>query len=163
MSLLSSFDIWSDFWSDPQLKSIFAVEYGLKYSSKLMWSLMLLEHPDSKYYDLDKDSRKIRVEEDYYKDTLDLEKYEDTISKIDDFILTKTKRRLKDWETKLEERDAFIGNTPYNDESYEMLDKMMGATDKMWKQYLAILKLVEEEDSKTGGDIELSLKERGLI
>ena len=40
----------------------------------------------------------------------------------------------------------------------------MASTSKMWDQYLAILKKVaSEDDSKSQGDIELSLQERGVI
>lgn len=40
----------------------------------------------------------------------------------------------------------------------------MGATAKMWEQYLSILKKVSQEaDTQTKGDVELSLSQRGII
>lgn len=79
-------------------------------------------------------------------------------------MLTKPKRLLAGWERKLEERDAFMHSLPYNEDTYEMLDKMMANTAKMWDQYLTILKKTESEvETTTQGDMELSLSQKGLI
>jgi len=46
-----------------------------------------------------------------------------------------------------------------------MLDKMMAATDKMWKQYISIMEEVIKEDtgSQTRGGSEESSSEKGEI
>jgi hypothetical protein len=42
------------------------------------------------------------------------------------------------WDKKMKERDDFIDKTPYDSSSFDMLDKMMGATFKMYQQYQTI-------------------------
>lgn len=159
--MISEFNVEKDFYSDPQMKLLFG-KYNVP--SKIMWALILYSHPDSKYATLDNLSRKMLIEQDYLKEELNLTEYKDIIDKIESLTLSKTERLLRNWETKLEERDAFIADIPYNAETFEMLDKMMGATSKMWDNYLAILKKASSEaDSQTQGDIELSLSEKGII
>lgn len=80
-----------------------------------------------------------------------------------DVTLTRPKRALGNWLHKLEERDDFITSTPYNTETFEMLDKLLAATDKMWKQYFSILEEVEKEDSSSSfGGAQDSLLESKL-
>lgn len=53
---------------------------------------------------------------------------------------------------------------PYNQDTYEMLDKMRKDTYPMAKQYKEILKeFSTESQSSTHGDIEESLTEKQLI
>ena len=164
MNLVNSFDIFENFYSDSQLKTIFNEEYANKVPSSHMWALVLYSHPESKYYSQLPHSRRLLIEQDYLKHTLKWDEYSETLSKMEDFLLTKPQRLLKGWESKLEERDQFIAALPYNAETYEMLDKMMSSTAKMWDQYFSILKKVSQEtDSTSQGDIELSLSEQGLI
>jgi len=56
-----------------------------------------------------------------------------------------------------------ISSTPYNTETFEMLDKMIASTDKFWKQYVMYLKDVEEEDATTFGGFNESLNDSGEI
>lgn len=161
MQLISNFDIYQDFYSDPQIKSIFQEEHSSKVSSQTMWALLLYHHPKSKYYPLDHKSKLFLIEKDYLHSPLKLEDYTSTITKIKEFLLTKPERSLANWEQKLEERDTLIASIPYNAETYDMLDKMMSNNDKLWKTYLAILKQVTQEDEGTSqGDIELSFLEK---
>lgn len=164
MQLLSNFDIYSDFYSDPQLKTIFKEEYELPVSSKVMWALMLYSHPESKYYSLDRISRLQLIESDYLAHPLLIDEHASTIKKIEQFLLTKPQRLLKSWEEDLEERDQFMKSLPYNHENFDIKEKLMTNRLKMWEQYLAILKKVNEEsDSQAFGDTELSLIEKGVL
>lgn len=160
MQLLSTFDIYSDFYSDPQIKSIFNEEYSTV-SSATMWALCLYYHPKSKYYSLDHKSKLLLIEKDYLKSPLLLDQYTSTIEKIKLFLLTKPERALLNWEQKLEERDTLISSIPYNAETFEMLDKLMTNNDKLWKSYITIRKQVDEtEEGTSQGDIELSFLEK---
>lgn len=94
MQLLSTFDIYSDFYSDPQIKSIFNEEYDQKISSSTMWALCLYYHPKSKYYPLDHKSKLLLIEKDYLKSPLLLDQYSPTIEKIKLFLLSKPERAL---------------------------------------------------------------------
>lgn len=78
--------------------------------------------------------------------------------------LTKPKRLLAEWETKLEERARFIASLPYNEDTYELLDAMMSKTERMWKQYMNCLDAVaEEEAAATFGGAKESLNEQNII
>lgn len=164
MQLINNFDIESDFYSDPQLELIFQQEKVNGITSKEMWALMLYFHPKSKYAGLDHTSKLELISTDYLKQPLKLDSYKDTIKKIETFLLTKVEYLLSNWERKLEERDEFIHSKPYDEDTYEMLDKMMASTAKMWEQYLSIRKkAIQEEEAQTEGDSELSLSEKGII
>lgn len=92
MQLLSNFDIFSDFWSDPQLKAIFKDEYEAKVSSKEMWAVMLYTHPESKYASLDAESKAKLISADYIP--FDPSLFLPTIEKTKLFLLTKAQRSL---------------------------------------------------------------------
>jgi hypothetical protein len=129
-----------------------------------MWALLLVFHPISKFYSLDVDSRKLLVERDFLKKELDWKKYETTIALIQEHLITKTERLLDGWESKLEERDTFMHSLPYNADNFELLDKMLANTAKMWDSYLATKKKAAvEQETSIHGDTELSLSEKGLI
>lgn len=163
MNLINNFDIFSDFYADPQLRLLFSEEYNTV-PSNIMWALLLYTHPDSKYSSQSDSTKQTLIEKDYLKSALDWASYSHTIDKILSYLLTKSQRLLSQWERKLEERDAFIHSLPYNEDTYEMLDKMMANTAKMWEQYLSILKKASQEvDSQTQGDLELSLSQKGII
>lgn len=68
-------------------------------------------------------------------------------------------------EKKLEERSDFIDSIPYNESTYEMLDKMMKETKKMWDEYYRVVKdLSEDSDDGTSmGGTQESASERHLI
>lgn len=164
MVLLSHFDIYSDFYADPELRSIFSEEYENNVSSATMWAIALYHHPKSKYYSQDNETKKLLIEKDYLKSTLDLKALESTTNKFLQFCLTKPQRFLKSWEDDFEERDAFMKSLPYDIENYKIKEDLMGNRTKLWQGYLDILKKVSEEvDTKTVGDSELSLKEKGLL
>lgn len=162
--LLNNFDIESDFYSDPQIRLIFKTEYESGVTSKHMWALMLYIHPKSKYQGLDDRSKITLIESDYLGKSLELDKMQLTLDKIGTHLMSKVEYLLAGWERKLEERDAFMYSKPYDEDTFEMLDKMMAATAKMWDQYLSIRKkAIEEETTQTEGDIELSLSAKGVI
>lgn len=164
MNLISNFDIHSDFYSDPQIRSIFNEEIENKVPSKVMWALMLFHHPDSKYYSQEAVSKKQLIEQDYLKEPLAWEEYESTVSKIERFLMSKAKRFLKTWEDDFEERDAFMKSLPYDLDHYKVKEELMTSRLKQWQNYLDILKKVKEEDeTRTRGDIELSLMEKGIF
>ncbi len=73
------------------------------------------------------------------------------VEKFKDKLLTKAQRFLLSWERKLEEREGFLDETPYNASNFEMLEKIMGNSDKLWKAYQQCEKDVLEESSQTMG------------
>ena len=164
MSFQVNFDLSSDFYAqDPQFPIIFEGEYNTV-PSKIMWALMLYSHPSSKYYTLDPKSRIELIAKDYLKGPFDPTQYQETLDKIDRFLMTRAERLLTSWETKLEERNDFIKSKPYNDENYAMLDSIMDKTFNMWQNYRQIYDVfLKENESKTHGNIQESLTEQGAI
>ncbi|RTL05499.1 hypothetical protein EKK58_07560 [Candidatus Dependentiae bacterium] len=161
--ILDSFDVHRDFFeANPTLKIIFP-----DIPSTTMWAIALLHHPQSKFRNINYQERKKVIEMDYltpqdaYVD-LDSEELIPVVEKFSKFALTKKQQFLNNWERKLEEREEFIGKIEYNANTYELLDKMMSQTQKLWQQYFQCLKDVNEEASTyiTGGAME-SLLESG--
>lgn len=160
--ILDNFSIHTDFFTvNPTLKIAFP-----NVDSKTMWALALLLHPMSKFRNANFLERKKLIEDDFLQGPLDLESEEliPIVEKFTELCLTKKQQFLNNWERKLEEREEFIGNIEYNANTYELLDKMMGSTQKLWQQYFQCLKDVSEEASTyiTGGSME-SLSESGEI
>lgn len=153
-----------DFYSENNNDLLFKEEKDNKVPSKVMWALALLTHEESPYYSLDLSNKQALIKGDYLEDnSFDFSRYDNVIGKMERIYLSKPKRYLRQWEEKLEERNEFIASKSYNENTYEMLDKLLAQTDKLWSQYLKIRKAVESEDSTTLGDIEESLSEKGLI
>ena len=73
---------------------------------------------------------------------------------------SKAKKLLRLWEDKLEERQLFINTTPYDKGTYEMLEKIIPPTAKMWQEYYRLKKEAEEdtEQSVRGGTEESFLE-----
>lgn len=121
-------------------------------------------HPDSKYAGQDDATKKNLIEKDYLRESFKWDSYKETLERASQFLLTKTQRLLKSWEDDLEERDVFMKSMPYNAETFDLKEKLMTNRLKMWQNYWEILKKVSQEvESRTQGDSELSLSEKGLI
>ncbi len=69
------------------------------------------------------------------------------------------------WRKKLEEREEFIKSTPYNAETFELLEKLLGNSKKIWDQYLAAEKETQKSanEGSVEGNIQESATELGLI
>lgn len=142
---------------------MFKQEYESGVTSQIMWTLFLIYHPSSEYYDLPLSTRTKLVLKDYLTEDFDLAAYETTTTKIISLTLTKTQAALQAWENKLEERNAFIAKQEYDANTFEMLDKMMEKTHKLWEQYFSIQKQLEKDQGRTTGDNEESLSDKGQI
>ncbi len=164
LPLINNFDPFEDFFkSNPQLKIIFQKEFEDKVPSHHMWALFLYAHPSSKFYDEAPSTRKTLIYKDYLKEdpTFSWDTYELTLELIETKVLSKAERALMRWEKSLHERDDFFASIPYSEATFEMKDKMLAATTKLWDQYEAVQeRLSKEKVSQTHGDIEESLLEK---
>jgi hypothetical protein len=164
MTLLTNFDPYQDFFSsNPQLKVLFSKH--LSTPSSHMWALFLFAHPDSKFFNESPEDRKSLIYKDYLKEdpTFDWDEYSPLIEVLNTYVLTKAQRALMRWEQALHERDDFMASIPYTVDTFELKDKMMAATPKLWDQYESILERLTKEQSSTHGDQEESLSEKQLI
>ena len=152
-----------NFWDNPQRLHIFSSEYEANTPSNVMWALHLIYHPKSEYFDMPLKARTSLVLSDFDLKDYDLTPHADTIDRIELMSMTKTQRSLAKWENKLEERDEFISSHPYDSNTYEMLDKLMSQTSKLWDQYFSLVKQLDKEEGNIRGGAEESLVEKGII
>lgn len=164
--MFDSLDVTTDFFSDPQAKILFRKEYDAEVPSKHMWSLVLLVHPKSKFSDLDEPAAKAIIFKDYLDSdkTFKWENHTDTISKIIEYLPTAPERFLATWKKKLAEINSFLNSKPYDENTYEMLSKIMKEFHPMMKQYREIEKEYQKEtELTTRGGVAESLSEKGII
>lgn len=165
-NILEDFDVDADIWElHPQMKILFKEQYENEVPSTTMWALLLDCHPKSYFADLEQVARRILLAQDYIRnDAFDWKAHEEILDKMKKVCLTRPERLLKNWEDKLEERDAFIYNTPYNEDTLDMLEKAMKETYKMWENYEKVLAAFrKQEDESAMGGAQESLSERGLL
>lgn len=157
-----NFDTKLDFFSlHPSLSTAFP---GI--SSDDMWVGALYGHPDSPFYSFlpsDRVAAIISLFPSYNSEKI--QKISPPIyKKLIALTKTKVQTLFEQWARKLEEREQYIDSHTYSEDTYEMLDKMMVASEKIWKQFFTIKKMVSDEsDDSTFGDQEESLSEQGLI
>lgn len=133
-------------------------------NSMQAWACLLYVHPGSAFSQLEFKDKVEIFRADYDKDfDPTLANYAAAIDLLTKLILSKKQKFLIDWEMKLEERANFIASLSYTADTFELLDKMMSASSKMWEQYLKCLKDVEAEQGITMGGAQESLSEKGLI
>lgn len=176
MNLIKTFSVDSNFWDlYPNLKvpEVFSNLYKddkskkKEDSSKIMWAICLCYDTKSEFYNLPLEDRIKLVEKDYLKKDNILKSKEikpliEMFTKLSD---TPALRQLRIWNNKMDEKTSFIEKTPYNDETWEMLDKMILNNKAMYAEYMRIQKELVEEgiESSIKGDKELSLSDSGEI
>jgi len=174
-NFISNFNPDSNFWEEnPQVKYISPFREFYKKdrtktkdkSSQIMWAIgMYLEPVRSKLYRMDEELRAKTINENYLEGKDDFFKYQELLDAYHDYLMTPIKRNFKAWGDKLSTRMRFIEDTEYNEDTYEMLDKMMERTEKMMNQYKKLEEafLEEELQTKMKGGIAKSAAEEGRI
>lgn len=135
-------------------------------ASELCWYIVLYCDRHSEYHKYPADIRREQLEDFFLKRKVhDTPEVQEALKMYDEHMMTLAERNFIKWEEKLTERQQFIENTPYDENSYEMLDKLMANTDKMWKMFFVVKAELDKEDDegKTYGGVELSDAERGAI
>jgi hypothetical protein len=175
---LQSYDLKENFWKvNPNLDIIpefMAVKKADKsknkeQSSQVMWALFLLFHRKSPYTGSVIEDKKMLIADDYLgnkdfkwdKDSLIARAMEVFKQKL----ISPQRRLLYEWQEKLEERSKFIASIKYNQDTSDLLDKMLEKTHKMFEMYNKALKDLSEEEKEgvTEGNAEESLSEKGII
>jgi hypothetical protein len=176
MHIDSTKNLWQE---NPDLKELFLdlyeedVSKDKQISSLLGWTIINWYHPDSKWKNLREKEKYKYLYENQYQYSLDkldkitnidaVKKYIDKYKyESDDWntsaqtakiaFTDKTEKLLVDWESKLEKRNDFLSEIQYSIETYEMLDKMLSQTKKLWDEYLRVKK--EVMTSGEGGSVE---------
>lgn len=157
-----------DFWKiNPDYKMLFNNIYSLdkKISSDYMWIVYYYYDTNSILNELN-DNEKLNVLIDFFKfpkkDILKLIK--DNEELYLKYFESPIKKMLRVWKNKLNEKTNFLESTPYNEETWEMLDKMQSNFVQAYKQYDIIMKDINKDKEQSGqADSELSLSDKGLI
>ena len=150
-----------------------------KRSSSIMWIASSFLHPDSIYINIDKNERYESIVEGFMDSTKFLEdNYNDILlwtSKLEELIFNNpAKKALREWEMKMLERAAFIRDTTYSTDYYEvderghekkiagthkMLDDMMKVTKSLYDDYFRI----KSELEKSSEDITIGNKKKSFL
>lgn len=135
-----------------------------KLSSKTLWAIAFLCDRKSPLYNLDPNSKKELIEENYFKGKVDWKSLEEVIGVYNNVTKSVNRRLLEDWLYMLYERRDFIRNTPYNKDTFKMLEELNSNTNKMMQDYARMSKELstESDEATQGGAIE-SLSDKGLI
>jgi len=171
--MLNSFDITGDFWLLNPLIGLIPPFNELKDepdSSPIMWAICMIEDPNTynKLFVFKKAERLNWVCKNYLnvEESEFVKNYEKYLNGYKYAVLTsKEELEYYEWSKKLEERDMFMHNTPYNEDTFEMLDKMIGNHDKIWKLFREAGKALfsKSELERTRGNIIESESSQGLI
>ena len=162
MSLLNSYTGQSNFWQcNPQLQIPEPFANLLKEdkskdkeeSSKIMYAICFLLDPsdENRFKNIPEPDRKALIAKDYLKDPkFKWDKYNYLIEFCkNNFIITQAERSLYEHEKQLHERDLFIAGTEYDLETYEMKDKMLIGTEKLYQTLNRIKEMVKQDEVKS--------------
>jgi len=167
MALLNSFDISANIWKiNKPLRYLFEDIKGMKFdekSSKEFWALAMLYHSDSPYSEISTKDALVAVRS-YLKDN----KWDPLKSKMREAfmrsVLTTAERSLLVQKQKIEERDAFLSNTPYSVDTCDFLEKILVNTKKVQDAYAdALRRVLNEKEESTRGAVQESAGELNLI
>jgi len=140
------------FAEDPIFKELsrFDRTQDKRYFDRWCWTLMFSLHPDSMYNNLPKEERLKKAEE-LYNDGAELYKSssieKDTmLLKVKDYLLTilftPEERNLRILIDKLDERNAFLENTPYILTNAQLVDTIMLNTSKIHTEIGKVKQLI---------------------
>lgn len=143
-------------------------------SSRIMWSLYLVMHPSSDFYNLP-DKRNLVVDKFLKLPKFKWDDYKKEEELFKDVGLTQAQRSLYDWNELMKQRMDYLKSQTYFFDyidkqgklvkgTAEQLDRAFSATPKMYADYDKIVKSMQEEEYQTGrGNKIMSLTDAGEI
>jgi hypothetical protein len=127
---------------------------GKKGSSTMMWWVAFCYDRNSVFYNQPITEKHSVVGEDYCDDG---EYYEDNKELLDVLIKgflniyeSQAQRSLRLWEKRMHERDVFLDDTVYSEDTYKMKEEMIKNTPSMYKELDKIKKELVIEESGEG-------------
>lgn len=135
-------------------------------ASLYSWYVFLFCDTSSSFRTYPEEHRRKELSDNFIKEDIhDLPEIQKAIRDYETNMMSLAKRNFKKWEDKLTERQKFIEDTEYTEETFEMLDKLMSQTSKMWDMFLKLKSEFDKEDDEeqTYGGVELSASEKGMI
>lgn len=158
------FDIYPELAFKAPFRDLKA-KFSKKEASELCWYVMLYCDLDSSFRMFPPDKRREELETHFTKRKVhQIKEVQQAIQDYDENMLSLAKRNFKKWEDKLTERQEFIDNTTYSEDTVDMLDRMLASTSKLWDMYFKVKSELDQEDSdQVFGGASLSAAEKGLI
>jgi len=174
MKVINNWDIEANFWEiNPQIKipeiykNFFKSDKSRdkKESSTIMWGVALFTDFDSKFRQLGKKDRQDLICNDVYKDNKFNWKLVEPLIDAWEIFKPVAVRQMMQWERLMSEKDTFLSTLKYDEETAEMIEKLLLSNSKLYKEYEDITsRLIQDgnEGQMLGGGIE-SLSEKGEI
>ena len=121
-----------------------------KETSKIMWAIFLLCDVSSPKMRLRHDEKINDIKKFFLKDeSFSFDKYKDLIDAYPKVVMTKIARELKSWNDKIEQRQAYMESIEYGPRTFEMLDKMMVESKKIWDAFSLVKKEFDTQNIET--------------
>lgn len=166
MSILSNFDIETNFWEVNPIFKItgkFAKFYrsdtsrGKAASSKVMWALSLLldNTKENKLRNFPVKEKQQIIAEEFIRDPkFDWKKHNALIDFYKETQLTSSERSLMFFREKMDEREAFLSSTKYTLDNAKDLDSIVSNTDKLFSMIQKLdLQVEKEKNEESSGAI----------
>jgi len=155
-ALVSNFDHKQNFWKlHPELKYPEAFKdlrakdksRDKKDSSDVMWFVAFCYDWESKWIREEEKKRLIAVGKDIFDNEAFKNKVpKDVITCYLDFIDSPSRRLLRQINNKMDEKSIFLERTKYTETTWDMLEKMLGSNEKIYKELDRIRTMVLEEE-----------------
>ena len=146
MDVLNTLDyVGQDFWiSNPNLLLIPEFEKFSKTenSSHIMWAISFIYHPESTFKNLP-----FKEREKVIKSRFNIKKSlpDKIIKEFEKLVISPAKRHLIEWNRMMDEKTEFFRNFKWNENNWEMMEKMMSSNSNLYKEYQRISDLIERE------------------
>jgi len=160
-------DLKTNYWAMyPQQEVAFnslIEKKGRDGSSKIMWGLALMNHPESDYFDMNRKDCETIVNKDWMNEKTDWKKYKKEEKLFKNITLDSKGRLLAFWKTKYNELTEFADDVKITEETFDLHLKIL---DKLPKLAASLDKALEDYNSNKGsagttkGDVEESYKEK---
>tara|TARA_R110000851_G_scaffold294490_1_gene449149 strand:- start:364 stop:906 length:543 start_codon:yes stop_codon:yes gene_type:complete len=179
MKSITIIDYTLNLWDTyPQMKTvlqeIYSIDADLKRrthkdeGSRVGWALIYLLHPQSVYFSTPQKEAIGYLSKDILRSDSSDSSWDlifQASPKFKELCLTIPQRVLLDWKTKFEERNQFLETVPYDTNTFEMLDKMLTNTKKMFDMLQQAMQDYEKDLTQghvEGGSME-SLSDKGEL
>ena len=138
------------FKSNPELSLLSEIN-GLRdreNASQVMWSIYLVEHPDSRFYRIgDRQKKREEIEKNFLKCKLDWENLDKVILEFISVTTSDTKRSYKIWKEKAQDLDNYVKSLTFEENS-DILLKLFKEVAAIWRTLAEIESKMVDEESK---------------
>lgn len=171
---LNNFDVKNNFWEVNSnflildtFKELYENDKSKKKdnSSKFMWGLSLLLHPDSILFNISITERRRIISAEYmHNEAFNWKEVDGYVQAYQKLVLSSAERQLMLWTRFMDEKTEFMSSLEYKT-SWEEIEKMLLSNGKLYSELQRITEQIEKQaaDGAVKGDAEESASERGEI